>query len=81
MSTTDLHLTAADGFPLAVSDGLNAPFDALQPGDVVLQFHPLPDAPAELPAGAQFQAGLYALAPPQARYPLPDGQTAVVFPP
>lgn len=76
-----LHLTAADGFPLAVSDGLNTPFDALRPGDALIQYHPLSEAPAELPAGAQFQTGLYLLADPSQRYRLPSGRDAAVFSP
>lgn len=67
-----LHLSAPDGFPLAVSDGLNTPFDSLRPGDALIQFHPL-EVPEPLPAGAHFRVGAYALAGAQTRYLLPDG--------
>jgi hypothetical protein len=75
-----LHLTAPDGFPLAVSDGLNTSFDQLQPGDSVIQFHPLV-YPADLPPSSLWQVGLYALTGAQARYLLPDGRDAYSFPP
>lgn len=75
-----LHLTAPDGFVLAQSDGFNTPFDSLRPHDALIQFHPLA-FPADLPAGAQFQIGVYALSGTQARYPLPDGADHVAFSP
>ena len=75
-----LHLAAPDGFPLVVSDGLNTPFDVLQPGDGLIQFHPLGEYPAERPPGAQFRTGLYALGGAQARYRLPSGEDFVSFP-
>lgn len=75
-----LHLAAPDGFPLAVSDGLNTPFDRLRAGDALIQFHPLDEYPADLPPGAQFRAGLYALGGAQARYRLPSGEDFVSFP-
>lgn len=67
-----LHLSAPDGFPLAVSDGLNTPVDSLQSGDALIQFHPL-EYPAQLPDGAQFRVGAYSLTGTQTRYLLPDG--------
>ncbi len=74
-----LHLTAADGFPLAVSDGLNTPSDQLQPGDALIQFHPLDEYPPQLPEGAQFRVGAYPLRDPAARYQLATGEDAVLF--
>lgn len=76
-----LHLNAADGYPLAVSDGWNTPSDQLRAGDALIQFHPLPDAPAERPAGAGLFTGLYALTGGLARYRLPDGSDAVALGP
>lgn len=76
-----LHLNAPDGFPVAVSDGFNTPVDQLQPGDALIQFHPLADSPADLPAGAGFTTGLYALSGDQARYRLPDGADALALEP
>jgi 4-amino-4-deoxy-L-arabinose transferase-like glycosyltransferase len=75
-----LHLSAPDGFPLAVSDGLNTPFDSLRPGDTLIQFHPL-EVPKPLPAGAHFRAGAYALGGAQPRYLLPDGADFVAWEP
>ncbi|MCS6909368.1 MAG: hypothetical protein NZM11_02185, partial [Anaerolineales bacterium] len=75
-----LHLSAPDGFPLAVSDGLNTPFDSLRPGDALIQFHPL-EMPEPLPAGAQFRAGAYVLGGAQNRYLLPDGADFVAWEP
>ncbi|MGQ0603648.1 MAG: glycosyltransferase family 39 protein [Anaerolineales bacterium] len=75
-----LHLTAPDGLPIEVSDGFNTPFDQLQPGDALIQFHPLP-LPDPLPAGVEFRTGVYALNGTQPRYLLPDGRDFVAFSP
>jgi hypothetical protein len=75
-----LHLSAPDGFPLAVSDGLNTPLDSLQPGDGLIQFHPL-EYPIGLPDGTQFRVGAYSLTGTQARYLLPEGADFVAWTP
>jgi len=75
-----LHLSAPDGFPLAVSDGLNTPFDSLQTGDALIQFHPL-EVPLPLPAGATFRVGVYALSGAQSRYLLPSGADFIAWEP
>lgn len=75
-----LHLSAPDGFPLAVSDGLNTPFDSLRPEDALIQFHPLA-LPEQLPAGAQFRVGAYALSGAQSRYLLPQGTDFIAWEP
>jgi 4-amino-4-deoxy-L-arabinose transferase-like glycosyltransferase len=67
-----LHLAAEDGFPLAVSDGLNTPFGVLQPGDALIQRHWI-EVPENWPPGAHFRVGLYALGGAQIRYLLPTG--------
>jgi hypothetical protein len=74
------HLTAPDGFPLEISDGFNTPFDQLQPGDALIQFHPL-TLPDPLPAGAEYRTGVYALGGAQPRYRLPDGRDFIAFSP
>ena len=76
-----LHLAAPDGFPLVVSDGLNTPFDVLQPGDGLIQFHPLGEYPANLPEGARFEVGLYLLTDPQTRFRLGSGEDRFSFSP
>jgi len=75
-----LHLAAADGFPLAVSDGLNTPFDALQPGDAFIQRHRV-EIPEIWPAGAHFRVGVYQLIGEQMRYRLPTGEDFFSFSP
>jgi 4-amino-4-deoxy-L-arabinose transferase-like glycosyltransferase len=74
------HLVAPDGFPLEIADGFNTPFDQLQAGDGLIQFHSL-TLPATLQPGSQFQVGLYALFGAQTRYRLPDGSDAFCFEP
>jgi hypothetical protein len=75
-----LHLTAPDGFVLEGSDGFNAPFDALRPGDALIQFHPL-TYPTDAPPGAQWRIGLYRLLGAQARYRLLNGDDGFAFAP
>ncbi len=54
-----LHLSGADGIPIAVGDGLGVPVDQWQAGDIIAQRHRLP-VPEETPPGDyQFQAGAY----------------------
>jgi 4-amino-4-deoxy-L-arabinose transferase-like glycosyltransferase len=75
-----LHLTAPDGFTVEVSDGFNAPYDALYPGEALIQFHPL-TYPAGLPIGSQWRVGLYRLGGAQERYRLPGGAEEFIFSP
>ncbi len=73
-----LHLTAADGSLLQSGDGFNTPFDQLQPGDGLIQLHPLT---GPLPAAGELRTGVYALGGAQARYRLADGRDFVAWPP
>lgn len=75
-----LHFAATDGFPLSVSDGLNTPFDALAPGDALVQWHWV-EIPASWPEGAHFRVGLYQLGGGQTRYLLPNGEDYFQFGP
>jgi len=53
------HLVGADGIPVAVGDGLGVSWDQLQPGDVLVQLHPLPVS-QELAGGTYWlQTGAY----------------------
>jgi len=53
------HLVNANSQPMAVGDGLGVPFEQLQPGDVIVQRHPLA-VPAGTPAGEYWlQTGAY----------------------
>jgi hypothetical protein len=57
------HLVNAGGQPVAVGDGLGIPWNQLQPGDLIVQRHPL-SLPPELPAGPYWlQTGAYELEP------------------
>ncbi len=56
------HLVGPDAIPVAVADGLGAPWDQLQPGDLLVQVHPLfiPESPEEsywLQTGAYWLGG------------------------
>jgi hypothetical protein len=54
-----LHLSTTDGTPIAVGDGLGAPFDQWQPGDVIVQRHTL-EIPADAPVGQyELHTGAY----------------------
>lgn len=55
---TFVHLTAADGSLLSQFDGLDAAPSQLQPGDIFVQYHPVP-IPATLPENVQLHLGLY----------------------
>jgi hypothetical protein len=53
------HLVDATGQPIAVGDGLGISIDQLQPGDLVVQRHPL-SIPSDLPVGQYWlQTGAY----------------------
>jgi hypothetical protein len=53
------HLVNANSQPIAVGDGLGVPYEQLQPGDVIVQRHPLA-VPADTSAGAYWlQTGAY----------------------
>ncbi len=64
-----LHLTAPDGFVLEGSDGFNADYTALRPGDGLIQFHSF----TAVNADAHLEVGVYALTLPQPRFVLPSG--------
>ena len=54
-----LHLSASDGVPLAVGDGLGVPIEGWRPGDVIVQRHTLA-IPADTPPGAYtLRSGAY----------------------
>jgi len=54
-----LHLTAADGAPLAIGDGLGVPIDQWRVGDIIVQRHVL-SIPADAPPGSYpLQTGAY----------------------
>ena len=54
-----LHLTAADGAPLAVGDGLGVPVEQWRAGDLIVQRHVL-SLPADAPPGSYLlQTGAY----------------------
>ncbi len=53
------HVVNANSQPIAVGDGLGVPYAQLQPGDVIVQQHPL-TVPADTPAGEYWlQTGAY----------------------
>jgi hypothetical protein len=62
-TTVDLvqfvHLTAADGVPLAQADRLDAPSTAWRAGDAILQLHELSLPPDLRPGVYQLRSGLY----------------------
>lgn len=63
------HVLAADGIPIAVSDGLGVPMDQWQPGDIIVQRHAFP-VPQEAAAGQYWvQVGAYTL-PDVHRFPV-----------
>ncbi len=69
-----VHLAGADGTVLAQSDGIPSydtrGTDTWQPGEIIADVRRL-DVPADLPAGTYpLLAGLYAVAPPNARLPV-----------
>jgi hypothetical protein len=53
------HLVGADGVPVAVGDGLGVPWDQLQPGDVLVQRHPLSISQGLLDGPYWLQTGVY----------------------
>ena len=65
------HLTDGEGRVLAVGDGLGVAYHQLQPGDLLLQWHPF-ELPAEPPSGPWWlQVGAYTQ-PDIARLPIPQ---------
>jgi hypothetical protein len=54
-----LHLTGADGVPIAVGDGLGISIDQWQPGDVIVQRHQLLAPEGTPPGSYQLQTGAY----------------------
>ncbi len=54
-----LHLSGADGVPIAVGDGLGVPVDQWLQGDIIAQRHAL-TIPDDAPPGAyQVRSGAY----------------------
>ncbi len=70
------HLLDADGFPIAVGDGLGVPVGQWQPDDVIVQRH-IFEIPPEVTLGATWlQVGAYTL-PDVQRLPIMRGETVV----
>ncbi|MBN1179859.1 MAG: hypothetical protein JXD18_11635, partial [Anaerolineae bacterium] len=73
-----LHLTGADGVPIAVGDGLGVPIDQWQVSDIIIQRHRL-SVPEDTPAGVyQVRAGVYWLDTMERWYSV-SGQADVIF--
>jgi hypothetical protein len=54
-----LHLSGADGAPLAVGDGLGVPVDQWRRGDIIVQLHYLPVPEGTTPDTYQVRSGAY----------------------
>ena len=54
-----LHLTGADGIPIAVDDGLGVPVDQWQVGDIIVQRHQISVPEGTPPGDYQLQTGAY----------------------